>query len=340
MLTGFGLRIIASDVSGKVEIGTGTTITATGDVTLTSQVSASVDASTPSVVAGVSIAVSKVLSEVTIANGVDIDAGGEVTISATTEHSATAGASVTSGAIVNPAQRLLTSALGDTYDRRVGGGDPTNGTAFGTVLGNLPPVTGYIRIPGPAFAVAVGVFDTDAKVMIGNGSIIGGGISILAEKQVELRRQRQCDHLPARGGNQGFGIAVAVSVSQSDAFADIASDLVTRTGSGGDVSVVAKSITKKNSVNSSAWVREVMQPGGEVFKFFSAFPGFFSGIPRGLSRTTCNSRQPSTISPTPTRANSRLPRESPFLSAATMRPSSFAARKTRMVREGSMRMEV
>jgi hypothetical protein len=270
-LAGFGLRVIGSDLSAAITIKDGAHITASGDVTIFTQANSEVDGSIPSVVTGVSVVYSKVASTIDVQRGVTIEAGGDVSIEALTEHNMSAGATVTSGSIVNPLQGALKNFVTDTYDSTLGEVDPTGGAVFSTLMDFVPNVTGFVRVPGPAIAVAVGIADTDAKVTVGAGSsIVGHNVAVNAENESEYGVEAS-SIIFQPGANQGFGIAAAISVTHSDAVVNIAGNIRTHEDAGGGISVTANSVNEANSVSSTAWVRDIKEGMGGVFEL----PGNF-----------------------------------------------------------------
>ncbi|MFU8776147.1 MAG: LEPR-XLL domain-containing protein, partial [Roseovarius sp.] len=290
-LTGFGFRIIASTVSADVTVGQGSMITARGDVSLVAVSEVEVDGSSPSVVAGLSVVYSKASANIDIASGVVIDAAGDVTLDARTPHQVTADSAVTSGAIVNPLQGAVGGFGSDTAERI----NPSFGVAFESLTRFIPNVTGFVRVPGPAIAVAVGVIDTDTTVTVSAGAAItGNGISVLANID-EVKDPADVAEGESRfvavenaygvsagatifqpGRNQGFGVSVAVSVSQSDAIIDIQGDLTTRPGSDGDIIIAAASVNSANSIGAASWVRESKEGVGGAGGLLGDFQTEFS----------------------------------------------------------------
>ncbi|NMT64999.1 LEPR-XLL domain-containing protein [Marinobacter orientalis] len=276
--TSFGVKVWVSDLTGEVILGQGSAITAAGDVSITSEVDAAVEAATPSIMLGVSVVNSVVSSAVEIQSGATISADGAVTVDASTSNVMESSMSVTTGTIQNPAQNVVSGALdGATSDEL----DPTGFSAFiaPTVAGAYLGPVGYIRVPGPAIAVSLGMADTDSSVTIAEGSAItASNIDVASANQYSYSVEA-ASTIFQPDANMGIGAAIAVSITNTDSVTTVAGELSAGSSADGDINISAESTvtydeveqadgtferdyTGTNSVSSSTWVRDVPAGGG------------------------------------------------------------------------------
>ncbi|MYM61955.1 LEPR-XLL domain-containing protein [Pseudomaricurvus sp. HS19] len=288
-LTNFGLKVWVSDLHGSVNLGSNSTITAGGDVAVTSDVTGTVEASTPSVVLGVSVVRSTVSSSVTMAEGARITAGGAAEVAASADNTMQASMSVTSGSIQNPAQPVASGLLGEGTAL-----DPSGFSKFAVpqVAGSFLGPIGFVRVPGPAVAIALGMADTDSAVTIASGAgIVAGSIDVAATNVYDYGVSASSTIFEP-GANMGIGAAVAVSVTDSHSITTVNGDLSTYSGSAGDINISAESTvvydeveqpdgsivrdyTGGNAVSSAAWIRNTTQGSGGLA---GALGGFVDSI--------------------------------------------------------------